>query len=116
MPRGADPTLDTLLALDGQVFFVDDKAWFWVKFEVKRVEPNAERPHGLRYSLTLHGPTGERLVGFDNAHAAWDSKTPARDHRHRFRSIRPYDYVDAAELMADFWREVDLVMKQMRLR
>jgi hypothetical protein len=116
MVRGADPTLDTLLALDGQVFFVDDKARFWVKFEVKRVEPSEERPHGLRYSLTLHGPRSERLVGFDNAHAARSSRTPARDHRHRFRTIRPYDYVDAAELMADFWCEVDLVLKQMGVK
>ena len=104
MVRGADPTLDTLLALDGQVFFVDDKARFWVKFEVKRVEPSEERPHG------------ERLVGFDNAHAARSSRTPAREHRHRFRTIRPYDYVDAAELMADFWCEVDLVLKQMGVK
>jgi len=27
-------------------------------------------PHGLDYSLTLHGPDGERLVGFDNARPA----------------------------------------------
>ncbi|MBN9306456.1 MAG: hypothetical protein BGO82_20405 [Devosia sp. 67-54] len=116
MARRADPTLDTLLALDGQVFFVDDKARLWVKFEVKRVEPSDERPHGLRYSLTLHGPGNERLVGFDNAHAAWGGKTPARDHRHRFRTIRPYGYVDAAELLADFWREVDMMMKQMGVK
>jgi hypothetical protein len=32
------------------------------------VAPSKERPHGLRYSLTLHGPGGKRLVGFDNAH------------------------------------------------
>jgi hypothetical protein len=91
----ADPTLDTLLALDGQVFFIDDRARYWVKFDVKRVEPSEERPHGLRYALTLHGPGGERLVGFDNAHSAWAGKAPARDHRHRFRTIKPYDYVDA---------------------
>jgi hypothetical protein len=67
MVRGADPTLDTLLALDGQVFFVDDKARFWVKFEVKRVEPSEERPHGLRYSLTCMGP---------GANGSWGSTTP----------------------------------------
>ena len=44
------------------------------------------------------------------------SRTPARDHRHRFRTIRPYDYVDAAELMADFWCEVDLVLKEMGVK
>jgi len=30
-----------------------------VKFEIRRVEPTTERPHGLRYSLTLHDPKGK---------------------------------------------------------
>jgi hypothetical protein len=34
-----------------------------------------ERRHGLRYSLTLHGPGGDRLVGFDNAHSVPASKS-----------------------------------------
>ena len=38
-----DPALDALLDLDGQVFFVDDKAKHWVKFEVKRVAPSIAR-------------------------------------------------------------------------
>ena len=29
---------------------------------------SSEKPHGLDYSLALHGPDGERVVGFDNAH------------------------------------------------
>ena len=41
---------------------------FFVKFEIKRIKPTSERPHGRRYSFTLHGPDGARLVGFDNAH------------------------------------------------
>ena len=28
------------------------------------------------------------------------------------RTIRPYDYQDAATLLADFWAEVDAVLKQ----
>jgi len=35
---------------------------------VTRVPSSREKPHGIDYSLTLHGPDGERLVGFDNAH------------------------------------------------
>lgn len=31
-----DPTLDTLLDLDGQVFFIDEKARYRVKFEVRQ--------------------------------------------------------------------------------
>ncbi|WP_271898418.1 hypothetical protein [Candidatus Phyllobacterium onerii] len=62
-----DTSLDTLLDLDGQTMFVGQT--YWVKFAVKAVTVTPLRPHGLRYSLTLHGPGGERLVGFDNAHA-----------------------------------------------
>jgi hypothetical protein len=63
-----DPSLDTLLDLDGQVFVVDPDGGHWVGFVVTRVPVSPEKPHGLDYSLTPHGPDGERLVGFDNAH------------------------------------------------
>jgi predicted transcriptional regulator len=63
-----DPTLDVLLDLDGQVLVVDPKGGHWVRFVVTRVPVSPSKPHGLDYSLTLHGPDGERLVGFDNAH------------------------------------------------
>ena len=62
-----DPSLDTLLDLDGQVLVVDPDGKHWVRFVVTRVVVSPEKPHGLDYSLTLHGPEGERLVGFDNA-------------------------------------------------
>jgi len=65
-----DPGLDTLLDLDGQMLFVDPEGGHWVNFIVTRVPASPEKPHGLDYSLTLHGPSGERLVGFDNAHPA----------------------------------------------
>ena len=112
-----DPGLDTLLDLHGQTLFVDDIG-HWVKFVVVRTEATAERPHGLSYSLTLHAPGGERLVGFDNAHAVREGRGPGarrrreRDHRHRLRSIRPYEYTDAAALLEDFWKEVDEVLRE----
>ncbi len=34
-----------------------------------RVEPGRDSPHGIRYTLTLHAPSGKRLLGYDNAHA-----------------------------------------------
>ena len=104
--------------LDGQVFVVDPDGKHWVKFAVKRVDPTPERPHGLGYSLTLHTGSGERLVGFDNAHPVQPTAGPAgksrkqRDHKHRLRTIRPYDYKDAATLLTDFWTEVDAVLKE----
>lgn len=33
-----------------------------------QVAASSERPHGIKYSLTLHAPDGTRLLGFDNAH------------------------------------------------
>ena len=67
-PLRRDPSLDMLLDLDGEVLVVDPTGEHWVRFRVKRVSPTAGKPHGLDYALTLHGPDGARLVGFDNAH------------------------------------------------
>ena len=99
-----DPGFDTLLDLDGQTLFVDE-AGHWVKFIVRRTEMTSERPHGLSYSLTLHAPGGDRLVGFDNAHSVKERRGPGTrrhgegDHRHRLREIRPYEYKDAARFL-----------------
>ena len=88
--------------------------------EVRRGASRCERtrPHGLSYSLTLHDETGERIVGFDNAHpvssvAGPSGKRRAKyDHKHRLRTIRPYDYKDAATLLEDFWKEVDSMLQE----
>ncbi|MDR3745984.1 MAG: hypothetical protein P4K80_07645, partial [Acidobacteriaceae bacterium] len=64
-----DPSLDTLLLLDGETFVVEADGKCWVKFVAKQVPVSPERPRGLDYSLTLHDEDGERLLGFDNAHA-----------------------------------------------
>lgn len=106
-----DATLDTLLDLHGQVLVIDE-AGYWVKFVVTQVSATPEKPHGLDYSLTLHGPDGARLVGFDNAHQVGGKRRAEQDHKHRLRTIRPYDYKDAASLMTDFWSEVESVMRE----
>ena len=113
-----DPSLDALLELDGQVLVIDPETKHWVRFAVQRVPASESKPHGLDYSLTLHGPDGERLVGFDNAHAVRSrsgpgGKTgPAFDHKHRLKTVRPYEYKDAATLLADFWSAVDAVLRE----
>ncbi len=77
------------------------------------VAVSPEKPHGLDYSLTLHGPNGERLVGFDNAHpVARQKRGKPQDHRHRLRTIKAYDYRDAATLLGDFWTPVDAVLRE----
>ncbi len=112
-----DPGLDTLLDLHGQTLFVDDIG-HWVKFVVRRTEVTSTRPHGLSYSLTLHGPDGTRPVGFDNAHPVKERHGPGKrsrlegDHFHRLRIVQPYDYTDAVTLLEDFWKEVDAVLRK----
>ena len=112
-----DPGLDTLLDLHGQTLFVDEDG-HWVKFIAVRTRVTRQRPHGLSYSLTLHAPDGERLVGFDNAHPVRERRGPGMrtrresDHRHRLRAIGPYDYRDAATLLEDFWKEVDGILRE----
>ena len=113
MTQAPDPTLDTLLDLDGQVLVVDPDGGHWVRFVVTRVPPSLEKPHGLDYSLTLHGPDGERLVGFANAHRVGRQRRgEPHDHRHRLRTVEAYDYRDAATLLSDFWAAVDAVLRQ----
>ncbi|MDE2581867.1 MAG: hypothetical protein KGL52_09550 [Rhodospirillales bacterium] len=108
-----DPSLDTLLDLDGQVLVVDPDGGHWVRFVVTRIAVSPEKPHGLDDEFTLHGPEGERLVGFDNAHPVRRQKRgDPQDHRHRLKTIRSYEYQDAATLLADFWTEVDAVLKE----
>lgn len=113
-----DPSLDTLLDLDGQVLVIDPESRYWVRFVVRRVSATVAKPHGLDYSLTLHGPGGERLVGFDNAHQVKGRGGPggkarmAFDHRHRLKTVRPYTYQNAATLLADFWAAVDEVLRE----
>jgi Family of unknown function (DUF6516) len=108
-----DSTLDVLLDLDGQVLVVDPEGGHWVRFVVTQVPASPSKPHGIDYTLTLHGPDGERLVGFDNAHpVARQRRGAPQDHRHRLRSIRPYEYRDAATLLADFWETVDAVLRE----
>ena len=95
-----------------------DEAGHWVKFVALRTEARAELPQGLSYSLTLHAPDGERLVGFDNAHAVREGRGPGRrqsgerDHRHRLGTIRSYEYTDAGTLLEDFRKEVDEVPRK----
>ena len=82
-PRDRPANLDLLLDLDGVVSALsDDAAPYWVKFVVKRVPVTPEQPHGLYYSLTLHDPYGDRVLGFDNAHAVQEGSGPgARNAR-----------------------------------
>ncbi len=59
MTGGLDYELEALLSLDGHEFrFAKGYA---VRFEARQVKPTRERPHGVKYSLTLHDPEGRRI-------------------------------------------------------
>jgi hypothetical protein len=113
-----DLSLDTLLPLDGESFVVDTEGLYWVKFVVKQVPVTPERPHGLNYSLTLHDDDGERLLGFDNAHPIREGSGPGArtrieyDHKHSGQQVKFYLYANAATLLADFWTEVEAILKK----
>ena len=113
--------LDTLLELDGSVFEQD--AGFWIKIEAKKVEASPHVPHGIKYSLTLHDRNGTRVLGYDNAHALkpkWKFNHAGRrltfDHKHRHRTDRgvTYAFSTGYRLLADFFDEVDVILRRER--
>lgn len=114
-----DKTIENLLELDGVRYIIDEHLGLWVKFECKKVEKSKDRPHGIRYSLTLHDRHNQRIMGFDNAHAvSHPSKkkivsNKKYDHWHRDcnDSGRPYHYESAGKLIEDFWKEVETILK-----
>lgn len=116
-----DKSIENLLDLDGIRYVIDDQLGLWVKFEAKKVAANKDRPHGMRYSLTLHDRFNKRIMGFDNAHAIEYSgnKTvaprKAHDHWHRNSTDegQPYTYINAGKLIEDFWKEVGKIHKQL---
>jgi hypothetical protein len=114
-----DKTIESLLDLDGETFFM--QSGYWVKFEVRKVKPTKDCPHGVRYSLTLHDPFKRRIMGFDNAHAIeYGGKrgvAPKRTHDHWHSDStdkgKPYHYVTAGKLLEDFWMEVDKLLRKL---
>lgn len=115
-----DYGLQFLLAFDGRIHLLEKG--YWLKFEIKQVEADSARPHGLRYSFTLHAPGGKRLLGFDNAHASrelgsrFKAQPKEHDHWHRPEndSGRPYRFVDAETLLDDFFKEVGRILERHR--
>jgi len=114
-----DSGIATVIDLSKQI--IDQGHGFWVKIEAWRVEATRAMPQGIRYSLTLHEPHGRRILGYDNVNAI---KPPKKlkyagtrmpyDHRHRHVSDKgvPNEFRDAHQLLADFFNEVDRVLKE----
>jgi len=110
-----DATLETLLDLDGEIFPMDNG--YWTKFEVRRVSPSKQVPHGIRYSLTLHDRNNARILGFDNLHAhkpkrkKYGAQKVAWDHKHKMEKVCRYEFESASQLLEDFWKGVDEILK-----
>jgi hypothetical protein len=118
MTKKRDHSLELLIDLDGLNFAQEDG--YWIKYEVSAVEKTPERPHGIKYSLTLHDPRGERIFGIDNAHrpkkwggpAAKSTRPKAADHLHRGGQVYTYKFTDAETLLADFDKGVNTALKR----
>ena len=101
--------------LDGSIFVQEDKSW--IKIEAKRLgKPSPERPHGIKYSLTLHRSDGTRILGFDNAHSVkvrsrkrYTGQIVTYDHQHHSSDerITPYSFSSPEQLLEDFFQAVD---------
>lgn len=117
MTKVKDHSIESLLILNGDRYFIEE-GQYEVVFKAKRVEVSAERPHGLKYSLVLLNVTGERLVGFDNAHLAPKRRgqgaknTPYYDHKHIGKRTTDYKFKDAQTLLENFWVEIDKIIRQ----
>lgn len=112
-----DHSLQYLLDLHGEEIHYEKGCV--ARFKVVRTEITLERPHGISYSLTFHGPDGRRVMGYDNAHSVEHrgsrfKKNPiAHDHWHRGKidKGRPYTFTTAEQLVADFFDEIARILE-----
>jgi hypothetical protein len=110
-----EPTLEWLLEYDGRIHYFS--SGHFVKFEIRLIQASDVVPHGIAYSFTFHAPDGTRLLGFDNAHPVPHSggryvkPKVVADHWHRTQHDegRPYTFVSPAQLLEDFFTEVEKV-------
>lgn len=113
-----DDTLSYLLDLDGEEIVYD--GGYVARFKVLKIDATAEKPHGVSYSLTFHAADGRRLMGYDNAHGVahrggkFVERPAAFDHWHRDETDegRPYPFVSAEKLIADFFDEIARILKE----
>lgn len=118
MTKKRDHSFELLIDLDGLHFV--QQGGYWIKYEVSAVEKTSMRPHGIKYSLTLHDTQGERIFGIDNAHrpkkrggpAARSTRPMAADHLHRGGRVYTYEFKDAETLLFDFDKGVNAALKR----
>lgn len=121
MNRGDSKKWATAYLLDLHGLTIEMGDGYWATMRAWRVEPAAGTPYGLRYALSLHSPGGRRLVGYDNAHLPDELQFKSHaararqpfDHIHyEGRNVRVYHFRSPGDLMEDFWRSVDMKLKE----
>jgi len=106
-----DEPLLRLLGYDCRRFWLEN-GWS-ICFRIAVAPVTTGRPHGIKYSFTLHDVDRARLLGFDNAHGV--ARAQAYDHRHRFKrtaELVAYDFRGADELIVDFFAAVEQACRQ----
>ncbi|MGB7738852.1 MAG: DUF6516 family protein [Steroidobacteraceae bacterium] len=101
-----DEAMQRLLAYDRRRYWLVN-GWS-IRFRIGQVVQTVHRPHGIKYSFTLHDADGTRLLGFDNAHGV--SRALSYDHRHRFEAtsdLLRYDFRGTDQLLCDFFAAVE---------
>jgi hypothetical protein len=113
-----DTGLDTLLSMDSYMYVYPNKYWWRIK--AREVEVSKERPHGIRYTFTLHDPSGTRIFGMDNKHIpknrrnGYHGQIIEYDHVHKDEADKgtAYAFINAETLMTDFLNRVKEVMDE----
>ncbi len=116
--KSDDTSLQYLLDLHGEEIHYEEG--FVARFKVVQTEASEVKPHGISYSLTFHGPDGQRVMGYDNAHAVdhqgsrYKKRPIAHDHWHRDETDkgRPYKFTTAEQLVSDFFDEIEHILKE----
>jgi len=94
---------------------------YWVTMRVTKVVPSDGRPHGIKYSLTLHDQNDDRILGYDNSHgidvASGPAKKSSRPRRfdhidRRGKPSIPYEFTTPFKLVEDFCTHVEQILKE----
>lgn len=68
-------------------------------------EATQERPHGFKFRLNYCTADGVTLVRYDNDRRKGD-------HRHVGDKEEPYKFQSIAQLLDDFWHDIDEIQEQ----
>jgi hypothetical protein len=82
-----------------------------IRFRIAEVQASAERPHGIKYSFTMHDVDRTRLLGFDNAHGVprqqhFLSKRPRMQCAGKPKRLEKRQQFDAVRSMRTGWGRV----------